>query len=100
MSAADTQAPRVPGVTGWIGKLDDAYLVCGLFRVEVFRPVGDGTTIGWGLYTAGARLAPAGHDSNRSGESRRDAIIRVRILAEEALRTHLTEALAALGGSR
>lgn len=99
MTAPESTPGRVPGVTGWIGKHDDAYLICGPFRVEVFRTAGDVTTIGWGLYTAGARLAPAGRESDRAGESRRDAIIRVRILAEQALAAHLTEALAALRGT-
>ena len=101
MTAPEAASGRVPGVTGWEEKSPgDWRLTIGIYTLEAWESPATSCVYGVGVYNAGQRVAGDAHVYFTQGETYAAFSLRVRILAEQALRTHLTEALAALGGGR
>lgn len=99
MTAPEAASGRVPGVTGWTGAPGESTLGVGRYRIVVWRSrtFGDWS---WRVSRYESTIL-SNHEELRAapGEVRLATAIRVRILAEQALAAHLTEALAALRGT-
>lgn len=93
---------RIPGVTGWWGRLDHATRDVGHYTLTVESPeLFLGLHDNWRWRVRIGLMDVAGNKEpimRTRAETTERCAIRVRILAEEALDRHLSEALAALRG--